>query len=124
MDAVKDSVAVLDATGQKIKGKKIIDGRLASYLGVDCFYMPRIIFWRCAGFHFHIAMYAQVSSVDVCSIENFDLDRYLRCGVTCPDCHKPACTRLVLLQYAKMVIWTIFRGNGGFIMEKAIVTAS
>lgn len=41
VDAVKDSVTVLDTNFWKEKGKKIIDGRLASYLGVDCFYMPR-----------------------------------------------------------------------------------
>ena len=41
VDAVKDSVTVLDINYWKEKGKKIIDGRLASYLGVDCFYMPR-----------------------------------------------------------------------------------
>ena len=41
VDAVKDSVTVLDLNYWKEKGKKIIDGRLASYLGVDCFYTPR-----------------------------------------------------------------------------------
>ena len=41
VDAVKDSVTVLDTNYWKEKGTKIIDGRLASYLGVDCFYMPR-----------------------------------------------------------------------------------
>ena len=41
VDAIKDSVTVLDMNYWKEKGKKIIDGRLASYLGVDCFYMPR-----------------------------------------------------------------------------------
>ena len=43
VDAVKDSVTVLDLNYWKEKGKKIIDGRLASYLGVDCFYMPRTL---------------------------------------------------------------------------------
>ena len=33
VDAVKDSVTVLDLNYWKEKGKKIIDGRLASYLG-------------------------------------------------------------------------------------------
>lgn len=41
VDAVKDSVTILDLNYWKEKGKKIIDGRLASYLNVDCFYMPR-----------------------------------------------------------------------------------
>ena len=44
VDAVKDSVTVLDISYWKQKGQKIIDGRLASYLGVDCFYMPRTSF--------------------------------------------------------------------------------
>ena len=41
VDAVKDSVTVLDINYWKEKGKRINDGRLASYLNVDCFYMPR-----------------------------------------------------------------------------------
>ena len=44
VDAVKDSVTILDISYWKQKGQKIIDGRLASYLGVDCFYMPRTSF--------------------------------------------------------------------------------
>ena len=42
VDAVKDSVTVLDLNYWKEKGKKIIDGRLAAYLGVDCFYTLRV----------------------------------------------------------------------------------
>ena len=41
IDAVKDSVTVLDTNFWKEKGKKIIDGRLAAYLNVNCFYAPR-----------------------------------------------------------------------------------
>ena len=41
VDAVKDSVTVLDINYWKDKGTRIIDGRLASYLNVDCFYMPK-----------------------------------------------------------------------------------
>ena len=44
VDAVKDSVTILDLNYWKDKGKKIVDGRLAAYLGVDCFYMPRTSF--------------------------------------------------------------------------------
>ena len=55
VDAVKDSVTVLDINYWNEKGKKIIDGRLASYLGVDCFlYAANFIFWRCAGHFFPI----------------------------------------------------------------------
>ena len=41
IDAVKDSVTMLYTNNWTEKGKTIIDGRLASYLGVDCVYMPR-----------------------------------------------------------------------------------
>ena len=37
VDAVKDSVTVLDLNYWKEKGKKIIDGRLASYLALIAF---------------------------------------------------------------------------------------
>ena len=41
IDAVKDSVTILDTNYWTSKGKKIIDGRLAAYLGVSYFYMPQ-----------------------------------------------------------------------------------
>lgn len=93
VDAVKDSVTVLDINYWKEKGKKIIDGRLASYLGVDCFYMPR------TSYSGDVPVIS-FPTIHVCSNlkcgrlfdarDNFDLERYLRFGVTCPDCHKPA----------------------------------
>lgn len=59
VDAVKDSVTVLDTNYWTERGKKIIDGRLASYLGVDCFYMPRTSYMGgCAGSN--ISLYACV----------------------------------------------------------------
>lgn len=93
VDAVKDSVTVLDLNYWKEKGKKIIDGRLASYLGVDCFYMPRTSYSR-------DVPVVSFPYVHVCSNvkcgrlfdarNNFDLDKYLRFGVNCPDCHRQA----------------------------------
>lgn len=93
VDAVKDSVTVLDINYWKEKGKKIIDGRLASYLGVDCFYMPR------TSYSGDVPVIS-FPTIHVCSNlkcgrlfdarDNFDLERYLRFGVTCPECHKPA----------------------------------
>ena len=93
VDAVKDSVTILDIPYWEYKGKKIVDGRLASYLGVDCFYMPCtnslkgvpvVTFPR-----WHVC-----SNSKCCRLfdarNDFDLDRYLRFGVTCPDCGKPA----------------------------------
>lgn len=88
VDAVKDSVTVLDTNYWKEKGKKIIDGRLASYLGVDCFYMPRTS-----------ANWGDVPVVafpytHICSKcgrifdirDGFDLQKYLSLGARCPDC--------------------------------------
>lgn len=93
IDAVKDSVTMLDTSYWTEKGKKIIDGRLASYLGVDCFYMPR-------SSHFGDVPVTTFPYFHVCSNSkcgrlfdarpSFDLDRYLRFGMTCPVCHKPA----------------------------------
>lgn len=93
VDAVKDSVIVLDLNYWKDKGKKIIDGRLASYLKVDCFYMPR------TSYNGDIPVvsfpYTHVCSNVKCgrlfdARDNFDLDKYIRFGVSCPDCHRQA----------------------------------
>lgn len=93
VDAVKDSVTVLDLNYWKDKGRKIIDGRLASYLNVDCFYMPRTSYngdVPVVSFpYMHVCSNVKCGRIfDV--RDNFDLDRYLKFGVTCPDCHKQA----------------------------------
>ena len=93
VDAVKDSVITLDLNYWKEKGKKIIDGRLASYLGVDCFYMPRTSYRGdipVVSFpYMHICSSVKCGRIfDV--RDSFDLDKYLRFGVTCPSCHKQA----------------------------------
>ncbi len=93
VDAVKDSVTVLDTNYWADKGKKIIDGRLASYLGVDCFYMPRTSY---AGDIPVVTFpYMHVCSNLKCgrlfdARDNFQLDRYLKFGVTCPNCQHNA----------------------------------
>lgn len=94
VDAVKDSVTVLDINYWKEKGKKIIDGRLASYLNVDCFYMPRT---STSGGDVPVVSFP---SYHVCSNvkcgklfdarKNFELGKYLKYGVTCPDCNRQA----------------------------------
>lgn len=93
VDAVKDSVTVLDINYWKEKGKKIIDGRLASYLGVDCFYMPRTSFRGDVPVitfpYMHVCSNVRCGRV-FDARENFDLDKYLKYGVTCPDCHRQA----------------------------------
>ncbi len=93
VDAVKDSVTILDISYWKNKGMKIIDGRLACHLGVDCFYMPRTSFsgdipvvtfpyWHvCSNLNCNRLFDAR---------ENFDLEKYLKFGVTCPDCNSQA----------------------------------
>lgn len=93
VDAVKDSVTILDISYWKEKGQKIIDGRLASYLGVDCFYMPR----TSSGGDIPVVTfpYWHVCSNSKCgrlfdARENFDVDKYIQYGVTCPDCHRAA----------------------------------
>lgn len=93
VDAVKDSVTVLDINYWKEKGKKIIDGRLASYLGIDCFYMPRTTYSGdvpVVSFPY-IHVCSNISCGRLFDVrEDFDLNRYLRYGVTCPDCHRQA----------------------------------
>ena len=89
VDAVKDSVTILDIPYWKDKGKKIIDGRLASYLNVDAFYMPKTSFA-------HDIPVVSFPRWHVCSnlkcgrlfdaTESFNLEKYLDCGVTCPNC--------------------------------------
>ena len=89
VDAVKDSVTILDIPYWKAKGKKIIDGRLASYLNVDAFYMPKTSFA-------HDIPVVSFPRWHVCSnlkcgrlfdaTESFNLEKYLDCGVTCPNC--------------------------------------
>jgi hypothetical protein len=89
VDAVKDSVTILDIPYWKDKGKKIIDGRLASYLNVDAFYMPKTSFA-------HDIPVVSFPRWHVCSnlkcgrlfdaTESFNLEKYLDSGVTCPDC--------------------------------------
>lgn len=93
VDAVKDSVTILDISYWKCKGQKIIDGRLASYLGVDCFYMPRTSF--SGDIPVVTFPYWHVCSNLKCghlfdARNTFNLDKYLRFGVTCPLCNRQA----------------------------------
>ena len=93
VDAVKDSVTILDISYWENKGQKIIDGRLASYLGVDCFYMPRTSF--SGDIPVVTFPYWHVCSNVKCgrlfdARKHFDLNKYLIYGVTCPECHHTA----------------------------------
>lgn len=88
VDAVKDSVTILDINYWKEKGIRIIDGRLASYLNVDCFFMPRTSMGR--DIPVVSFPYIHVCSSGKCGHlfdirDNFDLEKYLG-GVRCPKC--------------------------------------
>lgn len=93
VDALKDSVTVLDLNYWKAKGKPINDGRLASYLNVDGFYTPRtsyngdipVISFPCI----HVCSSSSCGRLfDI--RDGFDLDKYIKFGATCPECHKQA----------------------------------
>ena len=92
VDAVKDSVTILDISYWKQKGKKIIDGRLASYLGVDCFYMPRTSFSGDVPVvtfpYWHVCSNVKCGKL-FDARKHFDLNRYLKYGITCPECQRP-----------------------------------
>ncbi len=93
VDAVKDSVTILDISYWENKGQKIIDGRLASYLGVDCFYMPRTSISRDVPVvtfpYWHVCSNVKCGRL-FDARKHFDLDKYLIYGVTCPECHHTA----------------------------------
>lgn len=93
VDAVKDSVTILDIPYWKDKGMKIIDGRLASYLNVDAFYIPRTTFAH----DIPVVLFPRwhVCSNLKCGLlfdatESFNLEEYLKHGVTCPECGRKA----------------------------------
>lgn len=93
VDAVRDSVTVLDIQYWKDKGKKITDGRLASYLNVDAFYMPRTSFAHDIPVvtfpYWHVCSKCG-RLFDARDIINEDLEKYLKYGANCPDCSRRA----------------------------------
>lgn len=93
VDAVKDSATILDIPYWKDKGMRIIDGRLASYLNVDAFYMPRASFAHDIPVQsfprWHVCSNFKCGRLFDAS-ESFDLEKYLKFGVTCPDCGRKA----------------------------------
>lgn len=93
VDAVKDSVTILDIPYWKDKGMRIIDGRLASYLNVDAFYMPRTSFAHDIPVQsfprWHVCSNLRCGRLFDAS-ESFNLEKYLKYGVTCPDCGRKA----------------------------------
>lgn len=89
LDVVEDSVTVLDINYWDRYGKTIYDARLASYLGVDNFKTPKTS-WQgdvpVVSFpNYHICKKSTCSNLFDIS-ENFDVDKYLQNGPTCPVC--------------------------------------
>lgn len=104
IDSIKDSVTVLDINYWKYKGKKINDTRLASYLQVDCFYSPRTTNMNdipVVSFpYYHVCSNIRCSRLfDIRN--NFDLQKYLRFGPTCPYCSTKAYPSRFLLTCEK-----------------------
>lgn len=93
VDAVKDSVTVLDTSYWKEKGERLNDSRLASYLGVNYFHKPKSAAYKdVPAISFP---YMHVCSNPTCGLifdvrDSFDIEKYLKFGVTCPKCHRSA----------------------------------
>ena len=89
VDAVRDSVTILDIDYWKNRGKKILDGRLAAYLGVDCFYMPST---HSSNQDVPVVSFPYLHVCAKCGRifdmrKTFNLNEYLKKGVRCPDCN-------------------------------------
>ncbi len=89
MDAVKDSVTVLDTSYWQNTGTPIYDARLASYFGVNHFCPPRTSYdadLPIISFpNYHVCSNSKCSRLfDI--REKFDITTYTRQGPTCPDC--------------------------------------
>lgn len=89
MDAVKDSVTVLDTAYWAETGTPIYDARLASYFGVNHFCPPRTSYDNdlpVISFpNYHVCSNSKCSRLFDIN-ERFDVGTYLRQGPTCPDC--------------------------------------
>ena len=127
MDAVNDSLTVLDIEYWDTNniGKEIRDARLASYMNVRRFFMPK------TGGKEDIPVvsfpYYHVCSKGTCKFlfdmrDYFDMDQYKKNQgeVKCPKCGFPAYpSRFITV--CEDGIWTISLGDGGYIMEKQVV---
>lgn len=89
MDAVKDSVTVLDTAYWSETGTKIFDARLASYFGVNHFRSPRTSYDNdlpVISFpNYHVCSNSNCTRLFDIN-ENFNIETYMRQGPTCPDC--------------------------------------
>jgi len=89
LDAVRDSVTILDINYWQNHGKHIYDSRLASYLGVDYFISPRTSFTEdlpVVSFpDYHVCSNSKCNHLFDLQ-ETFDLEKYLHSGPVCPLC--------------------------------------
>ena len=120
VDAVKDSVTVLDTNHWKERGKRISDGRLAAYLGVTCFYMPK----TSNNNDLPVIAFPYMHVCSQCGRlfdvrDNFNIDSYLKFGATCPDCHSKAYPSRFITMCRKGHVddfpwsWWVHRGDDG-----------
>ena len=120
VDVIRDSVTILDTSYWQEKGEQIADGRLASYLGVNYFYKP-----KSQAFHDVPAVsfpYSHICSDPKCGHifdirEYFNIEQYMRQGVNCPLCHKPAYPSRFIVMCASGHMddfpwrWWVHKGN-------------
>jgi len=92
-DAVKDSLTILDINYWEDGGRKINDGRLASYFGVNHFRSPKtsddkdlpVVSFP----HYHVCSNIKCNNLfDIRT--KLDVPTYLKLGPRCPDCGFPA----------------------------------
>lgn len=91
LDALKDSVTILDINYWKNDGLRISDPRLARYLDVDYFMSPRVS--KKEDLPVVSFPNSHVCSNNKCNRlfninESFELNQYLKFGPKCPDCGK------------------------------------
>ena len=126
MDAVHDSLTVLDIEYWNANniGLEIRDSRLASFMNVRHFYMPSTKGKE----NIPVASfpYTHVCTNDRCK-RLFDIREELK-NPNYLDNYKQHHARIVIILliqqdlflFARMVIWTIFLGDGGAITERPI----
>ena len=89
MDAIKDSVTVLDTAYWSETGRKIFDARLASYFSVNHFQSPRTSYDNdlpVISFpNYHVCSNSNCTRLFDIN-EKFNIETYMRQGPTCPDC--------------------------------------
>lgn len=87
VDTIKDSVTILDIDLWKLKGKRIKENRLSSYLGVEEFFVPKTVEKQCIPVVSFPYMHVCSKCNTVFDIrEDFDLEDYKKYGPICFNC--------------------------------------